>query len=127
MLKFMSSRNFNSTLFLFILIIFVAGCYKDKEELLYPNLNANDCSNPSIQMGPKFSAVQAVVQANCVTCHKTGGTSPDFSNACNIVDKWSRIKTRCVDQQTMPPSGPLPATAQQAIVDWVNAGHLYTN
>ena len=125
----MSSRNFNSTLFLFILIIFVAGCYKDKEELLYPNLNANDCSNPSIQKGPKFSAVQAVVQANCVSCHKTGGTSPDFSSACNIVDKWSRIKTRCVDQQTMPPSpsGPLSTTAQQAIVDWVNAGHLYTN
>jgi uncharacterized membrane protein len=110
-----------------LLILSIVGCYNDKEELLYPNANANDCSNPSIQKGPKFSAVQAVVQANCVSCHNSGGTFPDFSNACNIVEKWSRIKVRCVDQQTMPPTGALNQTNQQLIVDWVNAGHLYTN
>lgn len=106
---------------------FISGCYKDKEELLYPSNNTADCSNPAVQKGVKFTAVQSVIQSNCISCHNNGGTAPDLTNACNIVDGWSRINTRCVIQKTMPPSAPLNITDQQAITDWVNAGHLYTN
>lgn len=107
--------------------VFFSSCYKDKEELLYPSNNTADCSNPAVQKGVKFTAVQSVIQSNCVSCHGNVGTSPDLTNACNIVDGWSRINTRCVIQRNMPPSAPLNITDQQAITDWVIAGHLYTN
>ena len=107
--------------------VFFSSCYKDKEELLYPSNNTADCSNPAVQKGVKFTAVQSVIQSSCVSCHNNGGTSPNLTNACNIVDSWSRINTRCVIQQNMPPSAPLSVSNQQAITDWINAGHLYTN
>ena len=106
----------------------LVGCYNDKEEILYPKDTTKDCSNPAVTKGPLFTQVQNIVQSNCVSCHDASGSqSPDLSTACQIVDQWDRIKVRCVDQQDMPTSGPLNATDQQAITNWVNAGHLYTN
>ena len=105
--------------------VFISSCYKDKEDLLYPN--SRDCSNPSVQKGAKFTAVESIIQSNCVSCHSANGTSPNLSTPCTIVDNWSNINNACVVNQTMPQSGPLSSTDQQAITDWVNAGHLYTN
>jgi len=111
-----------------IVVILISSCYKDKEELLYATSTTGDCSNPSIQKGVKFTAVAAIIQSECVSCHNTGGESPDLSSPCQIVDKWERIKIRCVDKTPSPmPSSPLSIANQNSITDWVNAGHLYTN
>ena len=110
-----------------IVVILISSCYKDKEELLYATSTTVDCSNPSIQKGVKFTSVAAIIQSNCVSCHNTGGTSPDLSTSCQIVDKWDRINVRCVQDKDMPTSGPLSVANQNSITDWVNAGHLYTN
>ena len=119
------------TLVAFIFAAFVgimlSSCYKDHEEILYPS-SGGDCSNPAILKGVKFTAVESIIQANCISCHSTsGGFSPNLSTACSIITNWSNINTACVVDKTMPTSGPLPSADQQAITDWVNAGHLYTN
>jgi hypothetical protein len=85
--------------------------------------------------GTLFAAVRTVIQGNCAIpgCHT--GPSPqngiNFSDDCTIVNQWDRIKARAVDgiPSFMPPS-PNPQLSnadKQKIVDWVNAGHLYTN
>lgn len=85
--------------------------------------------------GTLFSAVRTVVQTNCAVsgCH-TGGSPAgglNFTNDCTIVNSWDRIKARAVDgiPSFMPPA-PTPqlsATDKQKIMDWITAGHRYTD
>lgn len=85
--------------------------------------------------GPLFSAVRAIIQNNCVSCHnntiQNGGMN--FAVDCNIVTAKERIKFRAVDQagtgnQMPPPPNPaLPAADRQKILDWIAAGGGYVN
>jgi uncharacterized membrane protein len=76
--------------------------------------------------GPKFTAVKALIQANCVTCHNATNASGgvNLSTDCSIVSGKDRIKARAVDgnPSPMPSSGLLPAAERQKITDWINAG-----
>ena len=100
------------------------SCSKKSEDIV--NTPGADCSNPAIQKGPKFTAVESIVNSKCVSCHN-GSQSPNLTTACNIVNEWSGINYRCVEVKTMPPTGPLPTTEQDAITAWFNAGHKYTD
>ena len=102
----------------------LSSCSKESEDIV--NTPGADCSNPAIQKGPKFTAVESIINSKCVSCHN-GNQTPDLRTACNIVNEWSDIKYRCVEVKTMPQSGPLPTAEQQAITDWVDAGHKYTD
>jgi hypothetical protein len=83
--------------------------------------------------GITFSAVKAVLLANCALsgCHI--GASPqsglDFSQDCTIVGAWDRIKARAVDANPsqMPPApNPVLSNAdKQKILDWIAAGHRF--
>ena len=85
--------------------------------------------------GINFSAVRAVLQASCALsgCHSgafpTGGLN--FTLDCTIVGAWDRIKARAVDgiPSVMPPAPnpPLSAADKQKILDWIAAGHKYTD
>ena len=83
--------------------------------------------------GPLFSAVKAVLAANCATpgCHS--GATPqsglNYTDDCTIVNGRLRIKARAVDASpsVMPPSGFIPALDRQKIVDWINAGGKHSN
>ncbi len=85
----------------------------------------------TITAGPQFMAVAAILKTNCSRCHS--GINPqaglDWLNPCDIIPNWSRIKARAVDGNPtpMPPTGLMPAAQRQAIEDWINAGHSYTN
>lgn len=76
--------------------------------------------------GPRFAAVKALIQANCVSCHNNnlayGGVN--FSTDCSIVSGRDRIKARAVDgnPSPMPTAGLLPASERQKITDWITAG-----
>lgn len=76
--------------------------------------------------GPKFAAVKALVQANCVSCHNATSASGgvNLSTDCSIVSAKDRIKARAVDgvPSPMPTSGLLSATERQKITDWITAG-----
>ncbi|TBR19982.1 MAG: hypothetical protein EPO57_01575 [Chitinophagaceae bacterium] len=87
--------------------------------------------------GTLFSAVRAIISNNCTAggCHS--GAAPaggiDFTIDCNIVANKARIKVRAVDnfgtpQQMPPPPNPgLSLADRTAIVNWINAGGLYSN
>ena len=109
---------------IFMVSLIISGCYRDKEDLLY----GSDCSNTAVSPGTKFTAVQSLINSQCTSCHSpSGGTAPDLSTPCSIVEKWSSINNVCVIVKTMPPGGQLSSSNQQVISDWINAGHLYTN
>lgn len=117
------------TIFLFVSIsliqlILFGSCSKESEDIV--NTPGADCSNPAIQKGLKFTAVESIINSKCVSCHN-GNQSPNLTTACNIVNNWSLINDVCVVRKTMPQNGPLPTAEQQAITDWVEAGHKYTD
>lgn len=89
-------------------------------------------NNPA---GPLFAAVRSVVQTNCAIsgCHVNPGATGglNFQDDCTIVSSWDRIKARAVDgvPSFMPPA-PNPQlgnTDKQKILDWITAGHKYTD
>ncbi|HEY1115021.1 MAG TPA: hypothetical protein VGE66_15735 [Chitinophagaceae bacterium] len=85
--------------------------------------------------GALFSAVKAVLQTNCVTCHNASNLNGGMNWAvdCNIVANSGRIKARAVDahgttqQMPPPPAAGLSAADRQKITDWIAAGGRYTN
>ncbi len=99
--------------------------------------DANGCTGTSnanvfdLPAGPLFSAVQALIQANCVSCHNPGNPNGGmiWTVDCNIVTFKNNIKLRAVDgnPSPMPPSGLLPSSERQKITNWINAGGRYTD
>jgi hypothetical protein len=81
--------------------------------------------------GPLFTQVKSVLQANCVSCHNStnanGGMNWEVD--CNIVNAKDRIQARAVNAVPgpMPPTGLMPASERQKIMDWINAGGRYTD
>ena len=89
----------------------------------------------SVAAGTTFAAVKAIIQTNCAVsgCH-TGANAQNginFSEDCTIVSNWYRIKARAVDENPsiMPPAPktPLSTSEKQKILDWIAAGHQYTD
>jgi uncharacterized membrane protein len=87
--------------------------------------------------GALFAAVKAILLTNCAKsgCHT--GSIPaggiDYTQDCQIVVNSARIKERAVDnfgngqQMPPPPEAGLSQANRNAIINWVNAGGLYTN
>lgn len=90
-----------------------------------PDSSVNCSGTP----GPLFTAVKNLMQANCVSCHNPSNMNggKDWTNHCDIVANKDRIKTRAVDEGTMPPTGPLPQSEKDKITAWVNAGGRITD
>jgi large repetitive protein len=83
--------------------------------------------------GPNFTAVKAVMLANCATpgCHvgATPQSGINLSDDCTIVSQRLRIKARAVDANpsVMPPAGAISNADKQKITDWINAGGGHRN
>ncbi len=83
--------------------------------------------------GPNFTAVKAVLAANCATpgCHvgATPQSGINFTDDCTIVSQRLRIKARAVDASpsVMPPAGAISNADKQKITDWINAGGGHRN
>jgi mono/diheme cytochrome c family protein len=79
--------------------------------------------------GVNFTAVKALITANCVSCHNPAGVqpNPNWTVDCNIVNQSANIKTRAVDLGTMPPSGPLSQANKDIISNWIAAGGKISN
>ncbi len=99
--------------------------------------DANGCTGSAnalvtdLPEGPLFAAVRLVLQNNCVSCHNNiqaeGGMN--WTIDCNIVTFKNNIKLRAVDgiPSPMPPTGFIPASERQKIVNWINAGGRFTD
>ncbi len=79
--------------------------------------------------GPLFTAVKAIITANCVGCHSganiNGGM--DLGTDAKIVTAQVRVKARAVTIGDMPQGGSLSAAEKQAISNWINAGGRATD
>ena len=108
-----------------VLIANLISCSKsDSPDTSAPAANA--CAGTP---GPLFSAVKTLMTAKCVSCHNGSNANGgmNFSVECNIVSAKTRIKTRAVDEGTMPPGGTLPQSDKNTITAWVNAGGRITD
>ncbi|HMR92047.1 MAG TPA: hypothetical protein PKC69_07025, partial [Chitinophagaceae bacterium] len=83
----------------------------------------------SAAAGPLFTAVRSMMATNCQSCHNNtianGGMN--WTIDCNIVINKDRIKTKAVDEGSMPPTGPLSQADKDKITNWINAGGRYTD
>ncbi len=81
--------------------------------------------------GPLFTAVKALIQSNCVSCHNAtvANGNTNLSTDCSIVSARDRIRIRAVDGTggPMPQSGLLPLSERQKITNWINAGGRVTD
>ena len=122
-----SKKIFLTVSLLATISLFISSCYKDKEQLLY-GTKASDCSNPEAQ-GPKFAAVELLIQSKCLDCHSPAGdgTSPDLSTSCDILSNYEGIYNDCVVTKTMPQGSTFTAAQILIIKDWYDAGHKLTD
>ncbi len=105
------------------LLLFTAGCYYDKEELLYPGSNqAVNCSTVSA----KFSAdVLPLVTSKCAisNCHNSSAAGGMvFQNYSQISAAKDRINQRVVVEKSMPPTGALAASEIAILQCWIESG-----
>lgn len=109
--------------FYLLLIVSAAGCYYDKEELLYPGSNQPvNCST----VAAKFSAnVQPLVVAKCATagCHDaTASGGVVLQTYSQISSRADRINARAVVEKTMPQTGPLSTDEINILKCWIDGG-----
>lgn len=97
-----------------------AGCYYNKEELLYPG--GSNCQGAA----NKFSDVHPIIQTKCAinsSCHAAGS-----SNVGGPLTSYDLIKARAsqiklqVQTGLMPQTGSLTPTELQSIVCWIESG-----
>lgn len=131
-LKFESKYNYKmrsinhliSFLLLAILTTSLAGCYYDKEELLYSGrTTGTSCATIS----SKFSTdVKTIIQNKCATsgCHDAAGAAGGavLVTFTQIAAKAVRINQRCVIDKTMPTSGPLSTAEIATLKCWIDSG-----
>jgi len=99
--------------------------------------DVNTCSTsvnvnvPNLPQGPLFTLVKTLIQNNCVVCHNSANPNGgmNWEVDCNIVMFKNNIFQRAVNgnPSPMPPSGLLPPSERQKIIDWINAGGRYTD
>jgi hypothetical protein len=105
---------------IFSALFSVAGCYYDKEEVLYPG-------NSECQLNAKFSAnVFPIIETKCATtpdCHASGSTNAagPLTNYTLIHNLAPVIRGQVVSG-IMPKTGSLTSTELQTIVCWIDSG-----
>jgi len=106
-----------------IMIATFTGCYYDNAELLYGETKVVNCTTISA----KFNAdVNPIIQTKCATsgCHDaaTGSGGAILVTYTQIAALSVRINQRCVVEQTMPETGPLPPAEIAIIKCWIDSG-----
>lgn len=90
---------------------------------------------PGVAAGPTFSSLKILVQSRCSGsgCHTNGQTQKgyNFDTDCNIVKAWSGINGSCItgtlNKMPISPQPNLTTAEKQVIIDWINAGHGFSN
>jgi len=121
-IRFLPGRR--GWLIMFIITIMtsvMAGCYYDKEELLYPG-STIDCSTISAT----FSKVQLIITNKCNTsgCHNArdaaGGTVLETYDQVKV--KADRINQRVIVEKTMPPGTAISSEETAMLKCWISSG-----
>ena len=85
-------------------MVVFGSCYYDKEELLYPQTNAADCSAAPAKYSTDISII---MQNKCATsgCHDAAGSAGGtvLENYTQVAAKATAINQRCIVNKDMPP------------------------
>lgn len=104
-----------------LLLIASAGCYYDKEDLLYPGSDIN-CGT----ITATFVSVKSIIAANCTTtgCHNAGAAAGGtvLETYDQIRAKASRINQRTIIEKTMPPAKALSPGEIAILKCWISSG-----
>ena len=104
-----------------IMTMLIAGCYYDKEELLYPGSTV-DCSIVSAT----FGNIKSIMTNKCNTsgCHNArdaaGGTVLETYD--QVKAKADRINQRAIIEKTMPPRTALTSGEIAILKCWISSG-----
>lgn len=99
----------------------MAGCYYDKEELLYPDSKV-DCSTVS----GTFTKVKSIMTSKCSTtgCHNAGSAAGGtvLETYDQVKAKADRINQRAIVEKTMPPGTALSPEEIAILTCWISSG-----
>lgn len=103
-----------------IICLFLASCYYDNEEDLYPDTEISGDVTYSVQIEP-------IIRTKCAIsgCHTPTGTGPgNFQNVDEViaVGQNGKLKDRVIDRMDMPSSQPLPLNERNLIQAWIDQG-----
>jgi len=104
--------------FFIIILVSLSQCTSDNEEDLYP-VESNECATDSMNYEQDIAFI---INSNCAIpgCHIAGGQPPNYENYQATVDNKNGIQRRVIDQQTMPPSGPLSNCNLDKLQAWLD-------
>lgn len=97
--------------------LILAGCGEDGG-------SKPENGDPSDESPTYTADIAPILQANC-SCHFPGGSRHGVTPLDTYSDVYARraiVRQRAGVAGTMPPTGPLPDSLQQTIMDWVDAG-----
>lgn len=127
LINFQLLFNMRILLFFFMSLIIIsgAGCYYDKEELLYAGTATVDCTT----VVAKFAAdINPIIQSKCATtgCHSSAAAAGGsvLVTYAQIAGQVTRIMQRAVVEKTMPTSGPLLPAEIAKLKCWISSGAL---
>ena len=104
-------------------VIFLTGCYYDKEEQLYPNsANNTDCNAPLTYT----SGIKTILDLNCAFsgCHATGAVSPDLTNYTSVTANAIKITSRAITIKDMPRPAGMSACNITKLDNWIKGGMI---
>ena len=79
------------TLFILIMAGFLAGCYYDNEEHLYPNLETA-CDTTQVTFA---ATIRPILQTHCYACHSSAQSSA-FGGSIDL-ENFARLKAVALD------------------------------
>ena len=114
----------------FFLLVLLHSCTYDKYEVPEPALadtTGQAAINPCDSLNVTYSGtVKPLTDNNCALsgCHAAGSGNGDFTSYAGLKAKVDNgtFKKRVIEDKTMPPSGPLPASDIEKLQCWLNAG-----
>jgi len=97
------------------------ACTKDKTSAVSPaSTNVDTCSD-SVRYNKN---IKTFIDASCISCHFSGGTSPDFSTYSKISQHASAIYSS-INSGSMPLGGSkLADSTIQNMQCWINQGKI---
>lgn len=109
----------NTLILIFAFIVVMFSCKKEVFDTTVPTTSIdNSCDSSTFDNG-----IKSIFDNNCVSCHYNGGKAPgDYTKLEVIQANLNGIKSRAIEAQTMPPSGPLNASDLERLGKWIECG-----
>ncbi|MCU0421307.1 MAG: hypothetical protein MUC81_00755 [Bacteroidia bacterium] len=119
----MTKNNFIFRATTIFTICFLASCYYDNKEELYPTPPV-----PPVPTVVTFKDnIAPLINSNCASSNCHGGSvSPSLTNYQEIFNNRNRIKARAIDgvPSPMPASGLMSIENRNMLAKWINDGAL---